>query len=354
MLNMLLNVLDPMEYKKKLAVVLFNLGGPDSPKAIKPFLYNLFKDPAIIPYTKWIRFPLAWLISRSRAIKAEKIYQHLGGRSPILGNTQNQAIALEKMLSVHLPEYESKVVIGMRYWHPFIQEAQEITQKFNPDHIVLLPLYPQFSGTTTGSSFGEWQKKASNCELTIGCYFDHPDFINSYTCLILDFLNNYPDKKNLRLLFSAHGLPQRNIEQGDPYQWQVEQTVGNILKSLEAQLPQKIDYSICYQSKVGKLEWIGPSLDDEMIRASQDRTGVLVVPISFVSEHSETLVELDIDFAQKARELNLPSYNRIPTVSEHPIFIQGLTNLVKEALDSKKRESFCPNEFTKCWCRQSC
>lgn len=340
-----------MANKQKLAVVLMNLGGPDSPQAIRPFLYNLFSDPAIIPWPNPFRSLLAWIISRNRSKKAEKIYNVLGGRSPLYENTQKQAKALKIALNKEFLDFEIQTFIAMRYWHPFIHEAKREVLNFNPDKVILLPLYPQFSGTTTGSSFKEWSKNKFQKSVSIPCYFDQPNFIEAYRDLILEEWGKIPIGQSVRLLFSAHGLPKRNILQGDPYQWQVEQTVARVMELLEQNLPEGTDYSLCYQSKVGKLDWIGPSLDEEIDRAASDRVGVLVIPIAFVSEHSETLVELDVDYAQKSRDLKIPYYARVPTVMDHKTFIKGLVSLIGEELTSRVQPMKCPEEFTQCGCR---
>lgn len=344
-----------MENKKqRLAVVLFNLGGPDSPQAVRPFLYNLFSDPAIIPWPNPFRRILAWVISRSRSKKAGKIYEILGGRSPIYENTQIQAKALKGTLNYRFPEYESEVFIAMRYWHPFSHEIKKDVQDFEPDRVLLLPLYPQFSGTTTGSSFNDWSKYWPQETMNIGCYFDQKDFIEAYCDLVLEECKKVPPKQPIRFLFSAHGLPKRNIEKGDPYQWQVEQTVERVISSLKENFSIETDHVLCYQSKVGKLEWIGPSLSDEIERAARDGVGVIVIPVSFVSEHSETLVELDVEYAQKSKTLGIPYYGRVPTVMDHDRFINGLASLVGEKLGFGIKQSHslkCPKEFTQCACR---
>ena len=344
-----------MENKKeKIAIVLMNLGGPDSLKAVRPFLYNLFSDPAIIPWPNPFRSMLAWIISRGRSKKAQKIYEILGGRSPIYENTQIQAKALKEVLNRRFSEFESDVFVAMRYWHPFTHETKKEVLAFNPDKVILLPLYPQFSGTTTGSSFTEWSNNWPHKSLSIGCYFDQPEFIEAHRNLIFKEWKKIPPNQRVRLIFSAHGLPKRNILQGDPYQWQVQQTVSRVMDSLKIDIDGTIDHILCYQSKVGKLEWIGPSLSDEIERAAQDHVGVLVIPIAFVSEHSETLVELDVEYAQKAKDLGIPYYGRVPTVMDHVFFVNGLASLVGEKINQNPSHQLvilCPEEFTQCGCR---
>ncbi len=350
-----------MENKRqKLALVLMNLGGPDSPQAVRPFLYNLFRDKAIIPWPNPFRTLLAKFISRVRSKKAQKIYEVLGGCSPLLENTKIQAEAFKIALNQHLEFYESEVFIAMRYWHPFTCETVQQVRHFSPDKIILLPLYPQYSGTTTGSSLTEWETqwtKNKSPSLTksiysIKCFFDQPDFIEAHRALILGEWEKIPPDQTVRLLFSAHGLPQRNILQGDPYQWQVEQTVAAVMASLRNDLPLGTEHALCYQSKVGKLKWIGPSLDDEITRAAQDGVGVLIIPIAFVSEHSETLVELDVDFLKIANQQRVPYYGRVPTLMTHEFFIQGLVSLVINRLTSLEYDSIrCPEKYNQCACR---
>lgn len=356
--------------KQKLAVVLMNLGGPDSLTAVKPFLYHLFSDPAIIPpffspksSFRFLNIPLksslAWLISTLRSTKAKKIYEKIGGKSPLLDNTQLQARALEIELGERFPKWNVQIFIAMRYWHPFTAETFQIVKEFNPDKIILLPLYPQFSQTTSGSSLQEWyfqsNKQFDTITKEIPCYYDQSGFIEAMVELISHQLNNLSSPSKIRLLFSAHGLPQRNIDQGDPYQWQVEKSVFSViakLKEIHKDLfPFLLDYSICYQSKVGTLKWIGPSLDDEIQRAAKDQRGIIVIPISFVSEHSETLVELDMDYQKRAQDLHVPFYFRVPTVMDHEKFIKGLAILVENVLqDEASLNSRCPNDFSQCRC----
>jgi ferrochelatase len=334
--------------RKKLAVVLMNLGGPDSLDNIRPFLYNLFSDPAIIKLPSPLRQLAAWFISARRKNKAQAIYRQLGGKSPLLENTHIQQQALETALQEVLPAWQSRVFIAMRYWHPMSEGTVKAICEWGADCVVALPLYPQYSTTTTASSLRLWQKLSTSLK-TINqcCYFQEPGFILAYQDLIRKKLNETPKNIPLRLLFSAHGIPQKLVSQGDPYQWQVEQSVAAIMKNF------RLEYQICYQSKVGPLKWLEPSLGQEIERAAQDNVGVLVIPVTFVSEHSETLVELDLDFKNRANDLNLPYYARVATVGCHPAFIGGLAQLVKERVDTQQscKDGGCPFEFTKCGCR---
>jgi protoporphyrin/coproporphyrin ferrochelatase len=310
----------------KYAVVLFNLGGPDALSAVKPFLFNLFYDPAILPLPNPFRWMLAKFISGRRALYAQNIYKKIGGKSPIREETLKQVQALERALKSH---GKYKVFYSMRYWKPFAEDVAAEVKKFNPDKIILLPLYPQFSTTTTESSLQQWHKVAVqvglNCETrAICCYYDDKDFIHAYTELIGKEYRKALKLGSPRILFSAHGIPVNRIKNGDPYQYQVEKTVAAIVKHLGV---KNLDYTICYQSKVGRLKWLEPAADAEIIQASQAGKIVVVAPISFVSEHSETLVELDIDYKKLALQNGCPEYLRVPTVRVHKQFIECLKQL---------------------------
>jgi ferrochelatase len=327
----------------KTAVVLFNLGGPDSLAAVRPFLFNLFNDPAIIGAPAPIRWLLAQLISRRRAPVARDIYREIGGASPILPNTQAQAQALETVLN---RDRESaavyKVFIAMRYWHPRATAAAAAIQAYAPDRIVLLPLYPQYSSTTSGSSLGEWAASAKRAGLAapshaICCYPQMNGFIEAMAAGIRPHLEAVRAHGPVRLLLSAHGLPKSIVSRGDPYQWQVEQTAAALAAHLAAHLDDEhLDWRICYQSRVGPLDWIGPATDAEIVRAGQERRALVIAPIAFVSEHSETLVELDIEYARLARESGVLAYQRAPTVDARDTFIAGLADLVRTAAGSAR------------------
>ena len=313
----------------KIAIILFNLGGPDSLDAVQPFLRNLFSDPAIITLPSWLRLPLANFIARRRTPKARGIYEKIGGGSPILGQTEAQARALEEALGT---EHEWRGYVCMRYWHPMTERVVQSVKRFAPDRIVLLPLYPQFSTTTTASSFAAWKKAAGFATPTveIESYPTEPGFIRASVELVKQGLAEAGVGPK-RVLFSAHGLPEKVIKRGDPYQHQVEQTAAAIADHLDG-----VDWSVCYQSRVGPLKWIGPPTESEIRRAASDGKSVVLYPLSFVSEHSETLVELDIDYRHLAEQAGVPKYVRVPTVGTHPQFIHGLANLVRAALWSTK------------------
>jgi ferrochelatase len=339
----------------KLAVVLFNLGGPDSLEAVEPFLRNLFGDPAILSVPGIVRWPLARLLARRRAPVAREIYAKLGGSSPIVPETQAQARALDRLLAER--GIEAKSFIAMRCWHPFSDGAATAVKAWGADHVVLLPLYPQFSTTTSASSFRDWDRAAKKIGLTVPatrvcCYPDHPDFIAASAALIREVLKSKKPGVNYRLLLSAHGLPKRTIAKGDPYQWQVEQTAAAIVGALGM---DGLDWTVCYQSRVGPLEWIGPATDAEIRRAGAEGKGVIVAPIAFVSEHSETLVELDIEYAHLAKAAGVLDYLRVPAVGVHPGFIAALADLVMRASKSRTTISsgdgrLCPREFGACPC----
>jgi ferrochelatase len=337
----------------KIAVVLFNLGGPDCPEAVRPFLQNLFSDPAIITLPWIARAPLARLIARRRSPVARKIYDHIGGRSPIFEETRAQADALEMALSHG--GVTAKAFVAMRYWHPFSDGAARAVSAYKPDRIVLLPLYPQYSTTTTASSFQDWARAAKRAGLAqptsaVCCYPAEEGFVTAAAAHIREAMHGASPDISYRLLLSAHGLPRRIIQKGDPYQWQVAQSAAAIVEKLA--MPE-LEPVVCYQSKVGRLEWIGPSTDAEIARAGRDGKGAVVFPIAFVSEHSETLVELDIEYAKLARESGVRDYRRAPTVGAEPAFIGGLATLVRQAIASSDVTSstgsrICPREFCRC------
>ena len=341
----------------KLGIVLFNLGGPDSPEAVEPFLRNLFSDPAIISLPGLLRLPLARFIAWRRAPLARAIYAHIGGRSPILAETERQARALEAALNG--PELEVKTVIAMRCWHPFSDQAAASLKTFGAERIILLPLYPQFSTTTSASSLKDWERAARKAGLTaattrICCYPGNVGFIAAAAAKIRAAMENPQAGVSYRLLLSAHGLPKRTIARGDPYQWQVEQTARALVDALGI---KGLDWSICYQSRVGPLKWLEPATDAEIQRAGRDGKGVIVAPIAFVSEHSETLVELDIEYGKLAREAGVPDYRRAATVSADPAFIEGLAKLVQKAMAggatvSDEAGRICPAMFGRCGYRE--
>tara|TARA_R110002096_G_scaffold436105_1_gene668047 strand:+ start:48287 stop:49261 length:975 start_codon:yes stop_codon:yes gene_type:complete len=314
---------------KKTAVIMFNLGGPDCLDAVKPFLFNLFYDPAIITVPNPLRWMIAKSISSRRAPIARNIYREIGNRSPILPETEKQRLALEDKLKGSIKN-EVKCFVFMRYWHPFAKDVVDDVIKYQPDEIILLPLYPQYSVTTTGTGIIEWNKWAKKKGLNapyrvIKEYPDADFFVGTIADLIREKIGGIENKSNYRLLLSAHGLPKKTIEAGDPYQTQVELTCKALMNNLAN---ENLDSVVCYQSRVGPLEWIGPSTDDEIERAANDGKNIIMVPVAFVSEHSETLVELDIEYKELAEEKGIKEYIRIDTVSDRETFIDGLMQLV--------------------------
>ena len=342
--------------RRRVAIVLFNLGGPDSPEAVKPFLINLFRDKAILRVPLPVRFPLARVIARARLEPASANYALLGGKSPLLELTEAQARAL----GAALPELDARCFIAMRYWHPFSAEAVRAVQAWDPDEVVLLPLYPQYSTTTTGSSLSAWREAAVRAGFAapttaLCCYHSDPGYLRSAAALVRDAYDAArrelgPGGK-LRILFSAHGLPETIVKRGDPYQFQIERTVAGILRALDR---PGIDSAICYQSRATPQKWLEPSTEQEIERAAADETAVLVVPVAFVSEHSETLVELDVEYAEFAREKGVPGYFRAPAANSQPAFIQALAGLVRGALNrgpglcSFAGGRVCPSRHSDC------
>tara|TARA_B100001093_G_scaffold515093_1_gene590621 strand:- start:15 stop:1049 length:1035 start_codon:yes stop_codon:yes gene_type:complete len=339
----------------KKAVILFNLGGPDKIENVKPFLFNLFNDPAILNLPTILRYPLAKLISSRRAPIAKKIYQELGGSSPILKLTIDQAKALEEKLNRNNEFSEYRCFIVMRCWHPRAENVIKDVKKYNPDEVILMPLYPQYSAATSGSSIKEWKNicKKNNFNTktsTICCYPTDKNFILAHHNKILKKISNL---ENYILIFSAHGLPEKNIKKGDPYQWQVEQSVNKIVESLQI---DNLDWILSYQSRVGPLKWISPSTEDIIIENSKLGKNIVLVPIAFVSEHSETLVELDIEYKELADKNGCKNYSRVPALGTNENFIKAMSDLIvnKEEYNFDNKlyppKIHCPNNFKKCPC----
>jgi ferrochelatase len=334
----------------RIAVVLFNLGGPDGPAAVQPFLRNLFSDPAIIGAPGPVRLVLAEAISRARRKQASANYAVLGGGSPILAETAAQAQALGERLAAELPSDDVRCFIAMRYWRPFTEETARAVAAFEPDDIVLLPLYPQYSTTTTASSLGAWRKAYAGPGVThaVCCYFEDEAIIAAHAALITRTWEAAGSPQGVRLLFSAHGLPERVSAAGDPYRWQVERSCARIAE----RLGRRWDWQVCYQSRVGPLKWIGPSTVEAIERAAADGVGVLIDPVAFVCEHVETLVELDRDYAEVAQRVGVEPYLRVPALGCEPVFIEGLAGLARKALARPPGVSpggdACPPQFSRC------
>ena len=339
----------------KKAIILLNLGGPDKIENVEPFLFNLFNDPAILNLPTFLRYPLAKLISNRRAPVAKKIYEELGGASPILKLTKEQSDALEKKINQDQEIDEYKCFIVMRCWHPRAEQVIKEVQFFNPEEVILMPLYPQYSAATSGSSIKEWKDVCKKNQYkvktsAICCYPTDQNFVKAHT---KEILKKIKDLKNFKLIFSAHGLPEKNIKKGDPYQWQVEQSVKKIVEELNI---ENLDWILSYQSRVGPLKWIGPSTEDIIIENSKIGKHIVLVPIAFVSEHSETLVELDIEYKELADANGCKNYTRVPALGTNEDFIKTMSDLIIKKNEYKFKDSLYPPkiqcllEFKKCPC----
>ncbi len=321
---------------KKTAVILFQLGGPDSLDAVEQFLYNLFCDPDIFdfPLAFLLRKPLAAILSQSRARVVKHHYITIGGKSPILELTRLQADALETELSKHI---DAKVFVAMRYFSPTIESVVTSLSKSDFGRFILLPLYPQFSKPTSGSSFNEWNRQCEkvkfqpNQEISINNFHDNDLYIDS----LVDQINysykkfeNIPAKE-IHIVFSAHGVPESLIASGDPYKSQTERTVELVFQRGKWESP----HTLCYQSKVGPLKWLQPTLQDTIKRLAGTGTRyLLVVPISFICEHIETLHEIDIQTHALAEGLGVKQFEMMPALNAHPKFIEALKDLVMKAI----------------------
>lgn len=326
-------------------------------EAVQPFLFNLFRDPAIIRMPQPLRWIIAKLISHNRVLEAVEIYKTLGGYSPLLQETRNQAVALENLLTL---ESEAKVFIAMRYWPPMAQETAREVAAFEPDKIVLLPLYPQYSTTTSASSLKDWERAAGAAAITaptcaVCCYPTAPGLVEAHLGRILEKIEKLATQKLPRLLFCAHGLPENIVRAGDPYAWQVKATVAATVQALKERLKiESLDHVICYQSRVGPLKWLTPSIEEEISRAADQGRMLLVVPISFVSEHAETLYELDIKYAKLAAETGVPSYDRVEALGCQESFIKVLAVLARETAAGDRQltcglgERCCPGGYENC------
>lgn len=342
------------------AVVVFNLGGPDRLESVKPFLFNLFYDPAITEMAAPFRWLFAKLLTAKREKPVQANYALMGGKTPLLAETQAQMEALEAALT---DLAEVRFFMAMRYWHPLSEATVAEVAAYRPDRIILLPLYPQYSAATTGSSIAAWREAARAAGLdtpsqTICCYPLEPGFVQAHAALIREAWPQAAAAGKPRLLFSAHGLPEAFIKKGDPYQWQIEQTCAAVVEALDH---TDLDWQICYQSRVGPQTWIGPYTDKEVERAGADGVPLVLCPIAFVSEHIETLVEMDDEYAVLAAQSGVPTYVRVPTLSTRPEFIEALATLVRRHLGADATEApcgadltrTCPDHFARCPCRLS-
>jgi ferrochelatase len=322
----------------RVGVLLLNLGGPDEIEDVRPFLFNLFSDPEIIrlPFP-WMQKPLAWMISTMRAKKSQKNYEQIGGGSPLRSITEAQAQALQEQLSDR--GQEAQIYIGMRYWHPFTEEAIARIERDGIEKLVILPLYPQFSISTSGSSFRLleklWQEdsKLKSIEYTvIPSWYQQPGYLQAMAQLIAQELDGFPDRDRVHIFFSAHGVPLSYVEEaGDPYQKEIEECTRLIMRTLNRPNP----HTLAYQSRVGPVEWLKPYTEEAITElAAKEVKDLLVVPISFVSEHIETLQEIDIEYRELAEESGIHDFRRVPALNTHPVFINGLADLVTRAIDS--------------------
>lgn len=322
----------------RVGVLLLNLGGPDELEDVRPFLYNLFSDPEIIrlPFS-WLQSPLAWLISTLRAKKSQDNYRQIGGGSPLRQITQSQAEALQADLQSK--GQEANIYIGMRYWHPFTEEAIARIKRDRIDQLVILPLYPQFSISTSGSSFRLleqiWQEDPAldRIEYTvIPSWYNQPQYLEAMAQLIAQELEQCPNPDSAHIFFSAHGVPVSYVtEAGDPYQREIEDCTALIMQTLNRPNP----HTLAYQSRVGPVEWLQPYTEDALKElGEQGVENLLVVPISFVSEHIETLQEIDMEYREIAEEAGIHNFQRVPALNTHPVFIDSLSTLVTEALEA--------------------
>jgi protoporphyrin/coproporphyrin ferrochelatase len=336
--------------KKRVGIVLFQLGGPDSLKAVEPFLLNLFLDPDIIPLGPFglLRRPIAKLISSRRCIPVAGKYGEIGGRSPIGILTERQRARLVEAVS---PYIEPVAVTAMRYWHPFTREAVEALRKAQPlDEIVLLPLYPHYSYATTLSSLKEWRRVADRtdwgqaaakpAERTVDNFHDHPLYIQALVQRIGSVLRQFPESSRIHLVFSAHGLPMSLVKKGDPYPNQIEETVHLTCGSGAKQYPGwPRTHLVCYQSRVGPAKWLQPTLTETIERLGREGVKeMLVVPISFVTEHIETLHEINIEAREEAQKFGVETFRMMPAVGDSPLFIAALKDLVLRAVGIDSRE----------------
>jgi len=328
-----------MPSRKKIGVVLFQLGGPDTLAAVEPFLYNLFCDPEIINFmgATLARKPLARFIARKRSQIVREHYAAIGGCSPIVELTNRQARALAAALA---PNFDATVVVAMRYWHPLTAEAIAQLQGRELEELILLPLYPHYSFATTGSSLKEWQRlyrnaTAPNKSLSVKMvndFHDHPLYIAALVERISEALRALSRPDEIHLVFSAHGLPMSLVEKGDPYPKQIEATVNLVRQSGAWKNP----HTLCYQSRVGKQKWLEPSLTqtiEQLAKAGAKR--MLVIPISFVTEHIETLHEINIEAREEAEVLGVAEFRMMPSLNDSPTFISALADLVTQAAGAK-------------------
>lgn len=343
----------------RVGVLLLNLGGPDRLEDVRPFLFNLFADPEIIrlPFP-WLQKPLAWWISTLRTKRSQENYKQIGGGSPLRRITEAQAQALQARLAEK--GQPTQMYIGMRYWHPFTEEAIARIKRDGIDRLVILPLYPQFSISTSGSSFRLLQKmwledpKLSSIEYTvIPSWYKQPGYLQAMAQLIAQELDGFSNPDAVHVFFSAHGVPKSYVEEaGDPYQQEIEECTALIMQTLN----RPNSYTLAYQSRVGPVEWLQPYTEDAIQElGKQGVQDMVVVPISFVSEHIETLQEIDMEYREVAESVGIHNFRRVPALNTHAQFIDGMADLTIEALNSpsvklsqvsqmKKRVKMYPQE----------
>ncbi len=338
---------------QKIAIVLFNLGGPDNRSAIRPFLRNLFSDPAIIRAPAPIRFVLAQLISRLRAPAVAENYALMnapGGGSPLLAETEKQAAALEDAVSLLAPADEFRCFIAMRYWHPFTNEAADAVRAWGADETVLVPLYPQFSSTTTGSSLTAWNNAGGPQARLLCCYPFNTGFIDAHARKIVQAWRDAGEPGNVKLLMSAHGLPESVVRRGDPYQFQVEEMARRLVQFL----PPEWETQVSYQSRVGPLKWIGPDTETEIEAAAKAGHHILIAPVAFVSDHIETLVELGEEYRHVAVQNGASGYTVVPALGTDDGFISALASETLATLSyhqhvrSCQGGRLCPADYRDC------
>jgi ferrochelatase len=324
----------------KVGVLLLNLGGPERIQDVGPFLYNLFADPEIIRLpVPALQKPLAWLISTLRSGKSQAAYRSIGGGSPLRRITDHQARELQS--SLRQRGVEATTYVAMRYWHPFTESAVADIKADGIDEVVVLPLYPQFSISTSGSSFRELQRlrQADPAfeRLPIRCirsWYDHPGYVAAMAGLIAAEIRGCDDPAAAHVFFSAHGVPKSYVEEaGDPYQSEIEACVALIMAELARQLGHANPHTLAYQSRVGPVEWLKPYTEDALHElGTAGVRDLVVVPISFVSEHIETLEEIDIEYREIATEAGVAHFHRVPALDTNPTFIAALADLVQQSL----------------------
>jgi ferrochelatase len=338
----------------RVGVLLLNLGGPERLEDVRPFLFNLFADPEIIrlPFP-WLQKPLAWWISTSRAKKSQENYRLIGGGSPLRRITEEQAQALETTLQQR--GCDATVYIGMRYWHPFTEEAIVQIKRDRPEQLVILPLYPQFSISTSGSSFRLleqiWEQDSDLAPIdytVIPSWYNRPGYLRAMADLIAQELARFPNPDQVHVFFSAHGVPVSYVEEaGDPYQKEIEDCTRLIMQTLNRPNP----YTLAYQSRVGPVEWLQPYTEDALKElAEQGVDDLVVVPISFVSEHIETLQEIDMEYREVAEAAGIENFHRVPALNTHSMFIDDLADMVVEASEGPRMtlaEVMHPPKLTK-------